>query len=277
MSMELLCGWYGISRQAHYQQMWRQAARQQEEEEVLKLVRKKRQKHPRMGVRKLLHELRKKMVALGIKMGRDRFFDLLRPAGLLVRRRRGRRRTTWPGSWRSVNLLKDTTVERPNQAWVSDITYVEIEEGYAYLCLVTDAYSRFILGYDISCSLAVEGAQRALAMAVNTADTATTGVIHHSDHGIQYTCHTYRDDLARYRMSSSMGQVGNCYENALAERVNGILKGEYGLGDRFIDFAQASQAVAEAVWLYNYDRPHLSLDYNKPNDVYHGRVHIPVN
>jgi len=276
MSVAELCGWYGISRQAHYQQRQRQVELEKKEEAVLELVREKRQKHPRMGGRKLLHELREKILVLGIKMGRDRFFDLLRRAGLLVRRRRSQRRTTWPGSWRSVNLLKETTVARSNQAWVSDITYVETEEGFAYLCLVTDAYSRCILGYDISTSLAVEGAQRALAMAVVTAGGATEGVIHHSDHGIQYTCHTYRDDLLSYRMEASMGQIGNCYENALAERVNGILKLEYGLGDRFVDFAQTSRAVEEAVWLYNHERPHLSLDYQKPIDVYHDRVEISV-
>lgn len=276
MSLTTLCSWYGISRQAHYQQKWRQAERQKEEETVLKLVREKRQKHPRMGGRKLLHELGKSIAAMGMKMGRDRFFDLLRRAGLLVRPRRGKRRTTWPGSWRSVNLLKDITVEQTNQAWVSDITYVETEKRFAYLCLVTDAYSRCILGYDISCSLAVEGAQRALSMAVAVANGASKGVIHHSDHGIQYTCHAYRDDLVSYSMNSSMGQIGNCYENALAERVNGILKIEYGLGDRFVSFAQASHAVDEAVWLYNNERPHLSLDYNKPHDVYQDLVKVPV-
>lgn len=243
---------------------------------MLELVREKRQKHPRMGGRKLLHELNAKLSDLGIRMGRDRFFDLLRRAGLLVRRRRRKHRTTWPGSWRTVNLLKDTMVLHPNQAWVSDITYVETEERYAYLFLVTDAFSRCILGYDISCSLSVDGAQRALAMAVTAANGASEGVIHHSDHGVQYTCHTYRDDLDNYSMNSSMGQVGNCYENALAERVNGILKIEYGLGDRFVSYSQASRAVDEAVWLYNNERPHLSLGYRKPKDVYHGLVNVPA-
>jgi transposase InsO family protein len=276
VSVERLCGWYGISRQAHYQQRARHKAQAQLEEKVVKMVQAKRQKHPRMGGRKLLHELKEKMVRAGLVIGRDRFFDLLRRAGLLVRYRRRKRRTTWPGSWRSVNLLKDIMVVQPNQAWVSDITYVETEERYAYLFLVTDAFSRCILGYDISCSLSVDGAQRALSMAVAAAKGASKGVIHHSDHGVQYTCHTYRDDLVSYSMNSSMGQVGNCYENALAERVNGILKIEYGLGDCFVRFSQASRAVDEAVWLYNNERPHLSLGYKKPKDVYYGLVNAPA-
>lgn len=269
MSMDVLCSWYGISRQSHYQLVKRQTRYRRLEMLVLALVLQKRQKHPRMGGRKLFHELREALTALEIPMGRDRFFDLLRRAGLLVTLKRNRRRTTWAGSWRSKNLLKDITVEKPNQAWVSDITYVETENGFIYLCLVTDVFSRCILGYDLSNSLAVEGAQRALAMAVAKAKGQTAGVIHHSDHGIQYTCHAYRDDLASYQMKSSMGQVGNCYENALAERINGTLKIEYGLGDRFVNQDQAQQTLEEAVWLYNHDRPHLSLDYSKPYEVYH--------
>ena len=265
--MEQLCGWYGISRQAHYQQRARDKARAQLEKLLVKMVQDIRQKHPRMGGRKLLHKLKKKMDQLAI--GRDRFFDLLRRAGLLVRPRRRGTRTTWPGNWRCENLLPETTIKRPNQVWVSDITYIETEAGFGYLSLITDAYSRFIVGYDFSTSLAVEGAQAALAMAIMHADGDVAGVIHHSDRGIQYTCKAYRQDLAQNDMLCSMGQTGNCYDNALAERVNGIVKQEYALGQRFTDFQQASRAVDEAVWLYNHERPHLSLAYQVPFEVHH--------
>lgn len=268
MSMERLCSWYGISRQAHYQQKARDKMQEHREKRVTEMVQALRQKHPRMGGRKLLHELKEKMVKVGLAMGRDRFFDLLRRAGLLVRPQRRGPRTTWPGSWRCENLLPGVTIEHPNQVWVSDITYIETEEGFGYLSLVTDAYSRFIVGYDFSTSLAVEGAQAALAMATRRAGNAATGVIHHSDRGIQYTCKAYRQDLTNHDMLGSMGQTGNCYDNALAERMNGILKQEYALGERFINFQQASRAVDEAVWLYNYERPHLSLDYQKPFQVH---------
>lgn len=268
MSVAQLCGWYGISRQAHYQALATRTARQQVERQVLALVRAWRQRHPRMGARKLLHALGEELRSAGIQLGRDRFFALLRRAGLLLRRRRQRTRTTWPGSWRGVNLLAGLALERPNQAWVSDITYLETEEGFVYLALVMDAFSRCIVGWHLSPSLAVEGAQRALAMATRQAGTATAGLIHHSDHGIQYTCHAYRMQLASQQMRASMGQVGNCYDNARAERLNGILKLEYGLGDRFVDFHHVRRAVKEAVWLYNHERPHLSLAFRKPFEVH---------
>lgn len=277
MTVRALCGWYGISRQAHYQQLRRDKARAAQEQQVLELVREKRQKHPRLGTRKLLHALREGLHALGIRLGRDRFFALLRQAGLLIGRRRNGRRTTWPGAWHSPNLLQEMTVAAPNQAWVSDITYVETEERFGYLCLVMDAYSRYILGYDFCDSLAVEGARRALSMAVAGARGATRGTILHSDHGIQYTCHAFREDLDDYQMRASMGQVGNCYENAHAERLNGILKQEYALGERFVDLAQAHRAVQEAIWLYNHERPHLSLAYKKPADCYFANTKPVLN
>lgn len=275
--MTVICGWYGISRQAHYQQMRRDGVRTAQEQQVLELVCQKRQKHPRLGTRKLLHELRTTLTALGIGLGRDRLFDLLRRAGLLIGRRRNRRRTTWSGAWHSPNLLQEVTVTAPNQAWVSDITYVETEQRFGYLCLVMDLYSRYILGYDFCDSLAVEGAQRALAMAVAQVGGATADTILHSDHGIQYTCHAFRQDLDGHLMRSSMGQVGNCYENAHAERLNGILKQEYALGQRFVDLAQAQRAVQEAVWLYNHERPHLSLRYHKPVHVHFATAQPVLN
>ena len=271
--MKAICGWYGISRQAHYQQVKRDERRAEQAEEVIAMVQEKRRKHPRMGGRKLLHELRPKLAAAGIEMGRDRFFDLLRQAGLLVPHRRSGRRTTWAGGWFSQNLLAETVLTGPNQAWVSDITYVETEDGFGYLCLITDAFSRCIVGFDFSRSLAVEGVQRALKMALHQAGPRLEETIFHSDHGIQYTCHAFRKQLADNQMRSSMGQVGNCYDNALAERVNGILKQEYALGGRFVNFRQAHRAVREAIWLYNHERPHLSLGYNKPINVHH---HVAV-
>ena len=159
-------------------------------------------------------------------------------------------------------------VSRPNQAWVSDITYVETEQGFTYLCLVTDLFSRRIMGFDLSESLSVEGALRALKMACRSSQGSLVGLVHHSDHGVQYTCYAYRQALAKRGMLSSMGQVGNCYDNAVAERINGILKLEYGLNNRFVSLRQARQATLEAQWLYNHERPHLSLDYQKPHQVY---------
>ena len=162
------------------------------------------------------------------------------------------------------------------QAWVCDITYLETEEGFCYLALVTDAYSRYIVGFDVSTSLAVEGALRALEMAIAQAPSTLKGLVHHSDHGIQYTCHAYSDRLNHLGILSSMGQVGNCYDNAKAERVNGILKIEYRLGGLFVDVKQAELATRQAIWLYNYERPHLSLLYQRPADIHFSHLlHLP--
>jgi transposase InsO family protein len=222
-----------------------------------------------MGGRKLLHELQAPMAQLGIHRGRDAFFELLSAHDLLVPVRRNRQRTTRSGWWRYPNLLAGLEVVRTHQVWVADITYLTTEQGFVYLALITDAFSRFIVGYDLSVSLAVEGCQRALENAVRqAANNALQGLIHHSDHGIQYTAHAYRDRLQALGIQPSMGDVGNCYDNPLAERVNGILKGEYGLADLFVDFDHSDAAVRQAVWLYNYERPHLALNYQKPANVH---------
>lgn len=237
----------------------------------MELVQDMRQRHPRLGGRKLHHELQEPMAALGITRGRDAFFDLLRANNLLVVIKRSRRRTTHAGLWRCPNLIADLTVVRIHQVWVADITYLITEDGFVYLALLTDVFSRFIVGLDLSSSLAVEGCARALEQAVaQTNGACLDGLIHHSDHGVQYTAWPYRQRLQALQMQSSMGEVGNCYENALAERVNGILKCEYGLDDLFVNRELAQKAVQEAVWLYNYERPHLALNYRKPADIYFG-------
>lgn len=268
LKMKQVYDWVGITRQAAYQYRLRRAGLQAKEEAIVSQVREIRQRHPRMGTRKLLEKLRPFLHANGLEIGRDRLFDLLRKHDLLLKHPRRRHRTTWPGKWRCPNLLVKETVTRPNQAWVSDITYVETERGFVYLSLITDVYSRRIMGFDLSDSLAVEGTLRALRHAVSRANGCIAGLIHHSDHGIQYTCHAFRQELEKFEIRQSMGEVGNCYDNALAERVNGILKLEYGLEHRFASPRQAKRAVREAVWLYNNERPHLALNYQIPHYVY---------
>lgn len=240
-----------------------------EDQLLVELVQGIRQRHPRMGGRKLYHELQGSMTTLDISRGRDAFFDLLRDHDLLVPAKRSRRRTTRSGLWRCPNLLAGLTLDRVHQAWVGDITYITTEQGFVYLALLTDAYSRFIVGYALSSSLATEGSLRALNQAIGqTANNDRKGLIHHSDHGVQYSAWPYADRLQSVGMRPSMGEVGNCYENALAERVNGILKCEYSLDDLFVDSQHALAAVEQAIWLYNYERPHLSLDYRKPAEVH---------
>ncbi len=265
------CDWFGISRQAYYQAQQRQWQRAAEDQLIVELVQGIRQRHPRLGGRKLLHELRQPLAALGITRGRDAFFELLSFHNLLVPQKRSRRRTTHSGLWRCPNLMADLEISHVHQAWVGDITYITTEAGFVYLALLTDVFSRFIVGFDLSASLAVEGCYRALQQAVVKANGRDlTGLVHHSDHGVQYTAWPYRQRLQELSIRSSMGEVGNCYDNALAERMNGILKCEYGLDDLFVNQEQALRAVQETVWLYNHERPHLALDYCKPADIYFG-------
>lgn len=259
----------GITRQAYYQAQARSRERTDAEQQALELVAQVRARHRRMGTRKLYQEHYEAFRALGI--GRDALFGLLRREGLLVERTRRRRRTTnsrhgFP-TWQ--NLLTDHKPSRPNEVFVSDITYIETLEGFRYLALITDAYSRKIVGWDLSASLSVEGSLRALEQALKQArPEERQGLIHHSDRGVQYCCHAYTDRLEAVGARVSMAERGNPYENALAERVNGTLKQEYGLDGIFASERQAQRAVREAVYLYNEERPHLALCYQKPSQVH---------
>lgn len=271
VDIQAACAWFGITRQAYYQARRRQVVRAAEDDLLLNLVRALRYHHPRMGVRKLYHELQTQMTALGIRRGRDALFDLLRRHELLVPVKRNRRRTTFAGKRHFPNLIADLAVTRINQVWVADITYLSTEQGFLYLALLTDVFSRFIVGFDLSASLTADGTLRALNQAIKCAgepDVKVAGLIHHSDHGMQYIARDYLDRLDGLHAAPSMGEVGNCYENALAERVNGILKIEYGLDNLFVNKGYAELAVQQAVDLYNFKRPHLSLNYQKPAEVY---------
>ena len=272
MSMEQICAQFGVSRQAHYQKCDREAARQVADEIVLELVRQVRRQHPRMGGRKLLYKIRPMLAAEGLHIGRDRLFAVLRSQDLLVKRPKSYHHTTIPGLWRAPNLLPGTTISRPNQVWVCDITYLEMEtDRFAYLFLLMDLYARYIVGWHVATSLVSEGALSSLHMALQLHFTSySPPLIHHSDHGVQYTSHAYMNTLLHYHIQPSMGAVGNCYDNIFAERVIGILKGEYHLDARFLDWAQVNLAVHQAIHLYNTERPHLSLNLASPFEVYFG-------
>ena len=269
--MKAACQWCDISPQAHYQMLKRREQRLLIEALVLAQVLEIRQELPRLGGRKLLYLLSDFLVKHDIAMGRDRFFNLLGRYGLLIHVKRKPTRTTFPGGIRSENLLVSLDITRPNQVVVADITYITTAKGFLYLALVTDLYSRKILGWDLSNSLSLEGALRAMKRAIQHIQAAggqTKEMIHHSDHGVQYTSRDYQKLLRNADIRSSMGAVGNAYDNAVAERVNGILKLEFLLDQRFPDTASARKATAQAVAIYNAKRPHLSLNYQTPSQVY---------
>ena len=240
-----------------------------EEEIILKLVRNIRCYQPRIGVKKLYKLLKTDLKKLEGCIGRDKFFDILRKHGLLVKRRKKHVRTThsWHRFHKYKNKLKEKLVTGPNQAYVSDITYLRTRQGFLYLFLQTDAWSRMITGWDLSDSLAIEGALRALQMTLKQCPTPK-GVIHHSDRGIQYCCKEYVELLNRHKMEISMTEENHCYENAIAERVNGILKHDFLLDEEFTNHDSALRAVKQAIESYNTRRPHWSLNLFTPQQVH---------
>ena len=268
---------FGIQPQAHYQARQRERAREVQEAYILDLARMLRREHPRMGGRKLLHLLRPMLAQEGLSIGRDRFFALLRAHDLLVPRRKKPTRTTWPGHLRVPNRLPGLTVDTVHQVWVVDISYLRLRNGrFAYVFLVMDLYSRYLLAAYVAPSLATEEAVVALRLAITLAACALVGLIHHSDHGSQYTSHLYQNLLHNQGIIPSMGAVGNAYDNAFAERVIGTLKHEYALEGPFDSLQQAQQAWDKGRHLYNTRRPHLALDYATPEDVYLGRATAPA-
>jgi len=202
-------------------------------------------------------------------IGRDKFFDILRENELLVKRRKRYEKTTdsYHRFRKYKNKLKGRKPTKPNQAFVSDITYIRTRRRFVYLFLITDAYSRMIVGWHLSGSLGIEGALKALKMAIRQCPHPK-GVIHHSDKGIQYCCKEYVQLLRKNRMEVSMTEANHCYENAMAERVNGILKDEFLLSEEMPDFATTQKAVEQAIESYNTLRPHWSLNLNIPQAIH---------
>jgi transposase InsO family protein len=245
---------------------------------ILGMVRRERRLQPRLGGKKLYFMLSSDIHTILPNFGRDKFFTLLRDNDLLVERKRQYRKTThsYHRFHKYGNLIKDLCIVRPNQVWASDITYLRTEDGFVYLSLLTDTsyfvqstsmYSRKIVGWFVSNSLlrtsyvvqvSIEGSVAALKKALRENDLQNP-LIHHSDRGVQYCSNDYVGLLKKKNISVSMTEDNHCYENAMAERVNGILKDEYLLDRTFKDLAHAQKACKEAVMLYNTRRPHWSL------------------
>jgi putative transposase len=236
---------------------------------VLELVKEERKDQPRVGTRKLYEALEFTFRASEIKVGRDKLFDILRQYNMLVKRKKASCKTTnsYHRFHKYKNLVKDIKVISPNQVWVSDITYIRTIKGFCYLALITDMYSRKIVGYDISDTLELAGCLRALKRALRHARPAA-GLVHHSDRGIQYCSNQYIEELKKHKIQISMTEENHCYENALAERVNGILKDEFYLDQCFFSTYHACKATKNAVEIYNNKRLHLSLGYKTPNMVF---------
>jgi len=272
-----LCGWFGVTRQAYYQNSWKAIDVSLEEELVLNEVKRIRSRHGRMGTRKLYDKMQGFMIEHQIKMGRDALFNLLSANSMLVRRRKKRIQTTQSFHWlrKYPNLIRDYTPTAPNHLWVSDITYWKINEGYVYISFITDAYSHKIVGYHIAETLEAVETIQALKMALSgliMEPESHFELVHHSDRGVQYCHHEYVKLLKDNNIKISMTENGDPLENAIAERVNGIIKEEYLRDYSVKDIKQARGVLEFAVKLYNEERLHNSISNLIPNDVHKNNI-----
>lgn len=268
MSLAHLSRLFGLSRQGLYQGRDRAAARQKALAPVKGMVLQIRQQLPRLGTRKLYHLLEEELRRQGIKLGRDGLFAYLRAEQLLIRPKKNYLCTTQSKHWlrKHPNLSKELTLQRAEQLFVSDITYVKSKQRTHYLSLVTDAYSRRIMGYHLSDDLSAESVAEALKMAVSQRKT-TQPLIHHSDRGLQYCSEHYQELLRKNQIAPSMTDGYDCYQNALAERMNGILKEEF-LIYQCNTKKELETLIKESVASYNQLRPHLSLKMKTPDQVH---------
>lgn len=268
-TIDAICNAFSLERDAYYKFQKRFVIQKQMEKTVVGLVLKSRRTLPREGTRKLMKSLHNDFQKQHLKIGRDRLFRILRENGLLIGRKKYSSRTTNSHHrfYKYGNIIKNLKINRPNQVWASDITYIRTIKGFCYLALITDMFSRKIVGFDLSDSLELKGCIRALNKAIYNAKN-TRQLIHHSDRGIQYCSNVYTQILKRKKIEISMTEENHCYENAMAERVNGILKDEFYLDQTFTSVVHAKKATKNAIKLYNSKRLHLSLDYKTPNYVH---------
>lgn len=265
-----ICRLFGITRQAYYKNIKYQKKAIAEDHITLQLISAIRKDHPRMGGRKIYFMIKEDINILNIKLGRDALFDLLASEHLLVQRRKRKHITTNSNHWyrKYPNLIKDLVPDGPDQIWVSDITYIRTKQEFLYLFLITDAYSKKILGYRLAKNLDSIHAVNSLQDAIKNTCKPISGLIHHSDRGIQYCSKEYTDLLNKHAISISMTENGDPLENPIAERINGILKDEY-LNDKInnhnnLDIKELSNAIEK----YNTLRPHLSCEMLTPQEAH---------
>jgi putative transposase len=270
VSVSAVCRKVGITRQNYYARRQARQHRKVDAGLVVALVMEERKVQPRLGARKLYFMLKGNWLKAGVVLGRDRFLTVLREHDLLVEPKPAEHPCT-TNSHHCLpvfgNRIKGLAVSKPNEVWVGDLTYIRTAAGFLYLSLLTDKCSRKVVGYHCGDTLAAGGCLAALQQALADLPAGATP-IHHSDQGTQYCCHEYVNCVQAAGLSVSMTETDHCAENALAERVNGILKSEYGLGGEFKTKASGRVAVEQAVYLYNHRRPHTSLGYQTPQTVH---------
>jgi transposase InsO family protein len=270
MGVGRLCKLFGKSRQAYYKRNEFITETQKDEMIALELVVGIRRELPGIGVHKLHWLMREPLKTHDVKMGRDKLNTLLRKHGLLIRKRKYAPKTTNSRHWlkKYSNLFKEVVPSQSEEIWVSDITYLCVGNNFNYLYLITDAYSHKIVGYCLHPLLTNDGALIALDMALKTRIKFLPGMIHHSDRGIQYCSFDYVRNLKENGIEISMTENGDPYENAMAERINGILKHEFKLNKQFKNNYDATIAVNGAIYSYNESRPHMSCNYMTPSQAH---------
>ncbi len=272
VNIDWLCSFFEKSRQAYYQICRRKDKKSVDDELIVQYVQAYRQEMPRIGTRKLVVLLKPQLQASGIKCGRDKLFSLLGRSGLLIRPKRSRRCITRSTSMRRhfPNLVKGLAVDNPEQVWVGDTTAIGVRDGLAYLALITDTYSKQVMGYHVQRTKESTGSRTALRMALNRRWYPERQLIHHSDGGTEYFNHGYLQDLVKAHVKASCTAPSSPLENPVAERINGILKQEFLLVEEKRTLDQIIKALPEAIRIYNERRPHTSIDYLTPREA-HGR------
>ena len=259
---------FGLNRQVYYRSTKRSKASRKKAEQVIELVENIRIKMPKLGGRKLYFLLSEPLKEL--KIGRDKFFNILRANHLLIIPKRSYHVTTNSHHRfrKHKNLVSDYQVTKPNQVWVADITYIGNRKNPSYLSLITDAYSKKIVGHHVAENLTTEGSLLALKKAINTTELKELSLIHHSDRGLQYCSDEYQKILEKNNISCSMTQNSDPYENAVAERINGILKQEFNIDKFDVETKIKRKIVEESIEIYNELRPHFSNHYLTPNQMH---------
>ncbi len=270
-SVNKMCRLFGKTKQAYYKQtktVNKSMVKSEKTEIIIEKVKYMKKKLPMLGGRKVKYMLARKK----INVGRDTLFHILREHRLLVYRKRKYARTTQSKHWlkKHKDIFNTVQIEKPEQAFVSDITYIRVKDDFSYLSLITDAYSKRIMGSSLSQNLSREGPLIALKEALQNR-IYKHPLLHHSDRGFQYCSQDYIEILQQSEVKVSMTESGSPYDNAIAERVNGILKGELGLDAVFEDHERARKAIEIAIRRYNKIRPHLSCGYLTPNQAHKGR------
>lgn len=266
---------FGVERQVYYRHKYRKEKQSHQAEKVIQLVIEIRKRMPRIGTRKLYHLLQGQLQEM--KIGRDKLFKIIRANHLEIVPKRSYRVTTDTHHrfYKHKDIVHNLTIDRPEQVWVSDITYLGIRHHHLYISFITDVYSKKIVGYDVSDSLRTDGVVRALNMAHKSRQYPKEELIHHSDKGLQYCSNEYQHLLKKYKLKCSMTQQYDPYSNAVAERINGIIKNEFNLEQYQVNKELMAQIISETVAIYNNERPHFSCNLLTPSQM-HQQNSLPI-